>query len=118
MKQEQLRQITQVLETETRKVPYVEKLLTIKGVGLITVAGFLTEAGDVRRFDSPKQIQKLAGLELKENSSDKHQGQSSISKRGRRNLRKILFQTVLPLIWSNAEVPLLHNPASRANKPW
>ena len=28
-------------------------------------------------------------------------GQSSISKRGRKNLRKILFQAVLPLIRSN-----------------
>lgn len=102
-KQEQLKQITEVLEAETQKVPHIEKLLAIKGVGLITVAGFLAEVGDVGRFDSPKQIQKLAGLELKENSSGKHKGQSSISKRGRKNLRKILFQAVLPLIRSNDE---------------
>lgn len=102
-KQEQLEQITEVLEAETQKVPHIEKLLAIKGVGLITVAGFLAEVGDVGRFDSPKQIQKLAGLELKENSSGKHKGQSSISKRGRKNLRKILFQAVLPLIRSNDE---------------
>ena len=38
-----------------------------------------------------------------ENSSGKHKGQSSISKRGRKNLRKILFQAVLPLIRSNDE---------------
>lgn len=84
-------------------MPHVEKLLAIKGVGLITVAGFLAEVGDVGRFDSPKQIQKLAGLELKENSSGKHKGQSSISKRGRKNLRKVLLQAVLPLIRSNDE---------------
>lgn len=102
-KQEQLKQITEVLEAETQKVPHIEKLLAIKGVGLITVAGFLAEVGDVGRFDSPKQIQKLAGLELKENSSGKHKGQSSISKRGRKNLRKLLFQAVLPLIRSNDE---------------
>ena len=102
-KQEQLKQITEVLEAETQKVPHIEKLLAIKGVGLITVAGFLAEVGDVGRFDSPKQIQKLAGLERKENSSGKHKGQSSISKRGRKNLRKILFQAVLPLIRSNDE---------------
>lgn len=102
-KQEQLKKITEVLETETRKIPHIEKLLAIKGIGLITVAGFLAEVGDVGRFDSPKQIQKLAGLEPRENSSGKHKGRSSISKRGRKNLRKILFQAVLPLIRSNAE---------------
>ncbi len=54
-KQAQLKKITEVLEAETRKVPHVEKLLAIKGAGLITAAGFLAEAGGVGRFDSPKQ---------------------------------------------------------------
>lgn len=102
-KKAQLEKVTAVLEVETLKVPYAEKLLSIKGVGLITVAGFLSEVGDIRRFDSPKQIQKLAGLELKENSSGKHHGRSSISKRGRKRLRKILFQVMLPMIRNNAE---------------
>ena len=102
-KEAQLERVTAVLEAETLKVPYAEKLLSIKGVGLITVAGFLSEVGDIRRFDSPKQIQKLAGLELKENSSGKHRGRSSISKRGRKRLRKILFQVMLPMIQNNAE---------------
>lgn len=39
-----------------------EQMLAIKGIGVITVAGFLAEVGDVRRFESPRQIQKLAGL--------------------------------------------------------
>lgn len=102
-KQAQLEQVEAVLEAEVLKVPHVEKLLSIKGIGLITVAGFLSEVGEIGRFDSPKQIQKLAGLELKENSSGKHKGQTSISKRGRKKLRKILFQAVLPLIRSNDE---------------
>ena len=102
-KEVQLEKVTAVLEAETLKVPHAEKLLCIKGVGLITVAGFLSEVGDIRRFDSPKQIQKLAGLGLKENSSGKHRGRNSISKRGRKRLRKILFQVMLPMIQNNAE---------------
>ena len=73
-KQAQLEQVTEVLEAEVLKVPNVEKLLAIKGIGLITGAGFLSEVGEIGRFDSPKQIQKLAGLELKENSSGKKKG--------------------------------------------
>jgi len=102
-KEVQLDKVTAVLETEALKVPHAEKLLSIKGVGLITVAGFLSEVGDIRRFNSPKQIQKLAGLELKENSSGKHRGRTSISKRGRKRLRKILFQVMLPMLQNNAE---------------
>lgn len=103
IKRQQLEAITAVLEEEVRKIPHIEQLLAIKGVGIVTIAGFLSETGDISRFTSPKQIQKLAGLELKESSSGKHKGRSSISKRGRKRLRKILFQVVLPLIRSNVE---------------
>ena len=43
-----------------------EKLLEIKGVGIKTVSGFLAEVGDIRRFNDPKELQKLAGLALVE----------------------------------------------------
>ena len=56
--------IKKVLEEIIRRVSYVEKLFAIKRVGSITIAGFIAEVGDIRRFDSPKQIQKYAGLEL------------------------------------------------------
>ena len=75
----------------------MEKLLAIKGVGTITIAGFIAEVGDIRRFKLPKQIHKYAGLELVENSSGKHKGRTRISKRGRRKLRKILYQVMVPL---------------------
>ena len=104
VKRNQLQKVTEILQAETMKVPNVANLLSIKGVGIITVAGFLAEIGDVGRFDSPKQIQKLAGLELKENSSGKHKGRSSISKRGRKKLRRLLFQVVLPMLRSNSEI--------------
>ena len=70
----QLEAIKKVLEEIIRRVSYVEKLFAIKRVGSITIAGFIAEVGDIRRFDSPKQIQKYAGLELVENSSGKHKG--------------------------------------------
>ena len=99
----QLEAVNKVLEEMILKVPHVEKLLAIKGVGSITIAGFIAEVGDIRRFDSPKQIQKYAGLELVENSSGKHKGRTRISKRGRRKLRKILYQVMVPLLARNKE---------------
>lgn len=117
-KENQLKKVTEVLEAEVQKVPQAEKLLAIQGVGLITVAGFLAEVGDVRRFSSPKQIQKLAGLELKENSSGKHHGKSSISKRGRKRLRKLLFLAMLPMIRSNTEFREVYEHfTTRLNNP-
>lgn len=102
-KQIQMEKVTQSMTEVVMQVPNVEKLLAIKGVGLVTVAGFLSEVGEIGRFDSPKQIQKLAGMELVECSSGKHRGQTRISKRGRRKLRRGLYQVVLPLIGRNRE---------------
>ena len=98
-----------VVEELCMQIPAVQKLLAIKGIGLLTVAGFFAEVGDLGRFQSPKQIQKLAGLAIRENSSGKHRGQSSISKRGRRRLRALLFRAVLPLVATNREFAEIHN---------
>ncbi|MBA9028362.1 transposase [Peribacillus huizhouensis] len=64
------------------QIPGVEQTLAIKGIGKDTVAGFFSEVGDLSYYYHPKQIIKLAGLSLKENTSGKHKGQSKITKRG------------------------------------
>ena len=107
-KAKQLAFVMAVLESTVREIPEAEKLLAIKGIGIISVAGFLAEVGDLRRFESPKQIQKLAGLSLRENSSGKHKGQTTISRRGRDKLRQVLFNAVIPLLAKNEEFRSLH----------
>jgi transposase len=42
--------------------------------------GKYAEVGDINRFEHPKQIQKLARLNLKENSSRKRKGKTTIHK--------------------------------------
>lgn len=101
-------EIMSFIEELCNEIPGTDKLIAIKGIGLITVAGFLAEVGDIGRFDSPKQIQKIAGLALRENSSGKLKGQTTISKRGRSRLRALLFKGVLPLIANNTEFAELH----------
>ena len=90
------------------QIPESKNLFAIKGIGLTTVAGFLAEVGDIKRFDSPKQIVKLAGLALRENSSGKHKGKTTISKRGRARLRRLLFAGVIPLLATNDAFRSLH----------
>ena len=117
-KKAQLGAVMEEIEKLCRKIPESEQMLAIKGIGVITVAGFLAEVGDVRRFESPRQIQKLAGLSLRENSSGKHKGQTTISKRGRSKLRAVLFNAAIPLIAKNPEFKSLHEYyTTRANNP-
>jgi transposase len=106
--QEQLDLLMSEVERLVSQIPGAQQMLSIPGVGLVTVAGFLAEAGDLTRYDNPRQIQKLAGLNLKENSSGAHKGQTTITKRGRPRLRSLLFRCVIPLLAKNAEFQALH----------
>lgn len=54
----------EILREKIAEVPYVDKLLEIRGVGIKTVVGFVAEVGDIRRFDDPRQLQKLAGYAI------------------------------------------------------
>ena len=101
VKNRQYEEIMAVVEGLCSQLPEVAELLNIKGIGLVTVAGFLAETGDIRRFDSPRQIQKLAGLAITENSSGKFKGQTTISKRGRSRLRAVLFRAAISMVGKN-----------------
>lgn len=108
-KRRQYDEIMAHVELLCAQIPEVEQLLKVKGLGLVTVAGILAETGDLRRFDSPRQVQKLAGLAIKVNESGKYKGRTGITHRGRKRLRAILFRATLPLVKSNPEFHALHH---------
>ena len=96
------------IEEKLKEIPYVDKLMEIKGIGLVTVSGFIAEVGDIGRFDNPKQLQKLAGYAIVANDSGKHNGESRISYRGRKRLRYVLYEAAISLIGKNAEFKSIH----------
>ena len=93
------------IETEMEKaldrIPYSARILSIKGLGVVTVAGLIGEVGDFSKFRTQSEIMKLAGLDLYEISSGKRKGQRRISKRGRSLLRKILYNAAVGTIRKN-----------------
>lgn len=101
-------ELLQSLEKQLKDIPYIDKLIAIKGIGLVTVSGFMAEVGDIRRFDNPKQLQKLAGYAIVSNDSGKHNGESRISYRGRKRLRYVLYEAAISLIGKNAEFKEIH----------
>ncbi len=101
--------LIQLIEEKLKEIPYVDKLMAIKGIGLATVSGFIAEVGDIGRFDNPKQLQKLAGYAIVSNDSGKHNGKSHISYRGRKRLRYVLYEAAISLIGKNAEFREIHN---------
>lgn len=63
---ERFEELDSDIEVLLEKIPGVPQMLAITGIGKDTVAGFLSEVGDLRNYSHPRQIIKLAGLNLKE----------------------------------------------------
>lgn len=89
------------MEEYLEKIPYSYCLLSIKGIGRVTVAGLTGEVGDFKKFHTISEMMKLAGLDLFEVSSGKHRGKRRISKRGRSLMRKLLFFAAINVVKSN-----------------
>ena len=111
-----LEQVNDLIKKLCLQVKNVEKLLDIKGIGIITVAGFIAEVGDITRFDNAKELQKLAGLELVSADSGKHRGRKRISKRGRCRLRHLLFQAAISVVGKNSEFQEIHHYYTTRNE--
>lgn len=101
--------LMQEIEAKLSKIPYMDKLMEINGIGLKTVSCFIAEVGDIRRFDNPKQLQKLAGYAIVADSSGKHNGESRISHRGRKRLRYALYEAAISVIGKNKEFREFHD---------
>jgi len=104
----QQQEVERLMQELLLRVPNAAKLLKIKGVGMITAAVIISEIGAIERFKDPRQIVKMAGLNLRENSSGKHRGKTTISKRGRKRLREGLFRVMIPILASNPEFRAIH----------
>lgn len=91
------------------QIDYVEKLVEKSGVNYISVIGIIAETGDLRNYEHAKQLIKMSGLSLKENSSGKKKGKKHISKRGRSKLRRNLKQIGISLVKNNNFFLQLHN---------
>lgn len=107
--EKQLDQLETAMEQSLTKTGFKEIILSIPGVGIITAASFLGNTGDPLRFTHPRQISKLAGYNLIEDSSGEHQSKTTISKRGRKHLRNVLYQMARTTVAVNSEMKALYH---------
>lgn len=110
--------IESAMENMLHTTGYAEQMLSMKGIGIVTAASFLGEVGDPLRFEDARQIANYAGYNLVENSSGKNKSGTSISKRGRGQLRGLLYQMAVTMVGKNDEMKALHKYlTTRAKNP-
>lgn len=78
------------------------RIHTIRGLGILTAAGIISEYGNLNRFLTRNQMLAYSGLEPSKNDSGQHFGSSKMVKHGSAYLRKYLMNA--------AETFYVHNP--------
>lgn len=94
--------IKQKIKSDSAMNEKVDKILGIKGVGIITVATILAETNCFEMFKNQRQLVSYAGYDVIENQSGKHVGRTKISKKGNSHIRRILHMPALSVV-SNGE---------------
>jgi len=116
--EKQLVEVEVTMEKMLHSTGYSKQILSIKGIGVISAASFLGEVGDPLRFDNDRQISNYAGYNLTEDSSGKSKSGTVISKRGRSQLRSVLYKMALVMVAQNNEMKQLYGYLkTRKNNP-
>lgn len=88
---QQLKIISAQLIELAKQTPYFDIIISIKGISDLTAALFIAEVKDLNLYCHYKQIQKLAGLNLRLCVSGKSRGRFKINKIGNCRLRWIIY---------------------------
>jgi transposase len=72
--------------------PVVSAFQAMRGVRFMTAATMVAEAGDLRRFDHPRQLMAFLGLVPSERSTGETRRQGGITKTGNASARKALVE--------------------------
>ena len=97
------------MEAALQKTDYAGFLPSIKGIGVVTLAACLGEPGNPAGFGNPRRMSRMAGYNLAEDSSGKNKSGTKISKRGRKNLRSVLYQMALIMVATNDGMKQLYH---------
>lgn len=79
----------------------VTALMAMRGIDLISAAGFLAEIGDLSRFQTPRELMAYLGLVPSEQSTGERIKRGSITKAGNLRARRILVESA----WSYQHPP-------------
>jgi transposase len=84
-------QVTEVVPAWSM-APVIAAYQAMRGVAFLTAVTFVAEIGDVRRFDSPRQLMAYLGLVPAESSTGERVRRGGITKAGTGRARRVLIE--------------------------
>jgi len=98
------------LEAEITRVgktlPGLNRVLQVHGLNLLSAIALLAEIGDIRLFETSKQLTAYAGLVTSTRQSNEHTRRGALTKQGRKRLRTIAIRAVLAMV-NKTQTPLM-----------
>lgn len=115
--QVQLKKVAYAMTTCLATLPEAPYLLSLKSMGAVSIALFLSEVGDPKRYRAAAQWVKLAGIQPAPNTSGKKQrSKTPMSHHGRARLRTLLYYTCLRMVQQDPHFAQLYSNLQRRSK--
>ncbi|WP_240468776.1 IS110 family transposase, partial [Gracilibacillus sp. YIM 98692] len=92
--------------------PLIQKLMTLRGIAIITATSLAAEVGSFQRFSQPSGFMSYTGLVPSESSSGDARRLGAITKTGNRHIRKLLIEAA----WSYRHKPAVGRDLKRRQK--
>ena len=108
-------EITKIIKTDKELKNRIEKIMKVKGLGLITIVVVLCETNGFELFNSIRQVVSFAGLDIKMNESGKFKGKTKISKKGNARIRQCLFMPAMCATNWNDKIKDLYDRIAERN---
>lgn len=91
-------QISKCIDKDPLLKEKVENVMTIKGLGIITVATVVAETNGFLLFKNQKQLVSFSGYDIIENQSGKRVGKTRISKQGNSHIRRAMHMPAFNMV--------------------
>jgi len=90
--EEQMNMIRKELIRLAKQTPYFKSFVSIKGISDISASRFIAETRELSEYQHYKQVEKMAGSNIRLSDSGKYSGYRRISHIGNHRLRAIIYK--------------------------
>jgi len=109
--------IRNLLQSDQQMWKKIQNILTVNGVGVMTIAKVLAETNSFALIRNGKQLASYAGLDVVFKESGKYQGKTKISKKGNQHLRQSVYMPAISAIKTNPKMKTYYDRMLEKGKP-
>lgn len=108
-------EIKRIVDADSDLKARIEKIATVKGLGLITIVIVLCETNGFELFNNIRQVVSYSGLDIQMKESGNFKGKTRISKKGNVRIRQCLFMPALTATMHNEKIKSLYERINERN---